>query len=161
MALTDSSFTTQKLKIKRTLGITCVTLAATVLVGSSAQARKLYPLDDGPRDPSFLAFRNRLTAAAKKRDYRFLLSHLDPDILTSPLAVLAGTGGRGIDRFMKDWHPENPESELWPELIKILSMGGSFKRGEAPYEGMAPAGREFVAPYVRSQWPVSQYPDTE
>jgi hypothetical protein len=95
------------------------------------------------------------------RDYRFLLSHLGPHILTSPFAVLAGTGGRGIIRFKKEWHPENPESELWPQLLKILSLGGSFKRGEAPYEGMAPAGREFVAPYVRSQWPVSQYPDTE
>src|SRR4051794_4851034 len=117
----------------------CGLLFGTALVGNASQARKLYPVDEGPKDPSFLAFRNQLIDAVKRRDHRFLLSHLDPHILTSPLAVLSGTGGRGIIRFKKQWHPDDSESELWPQLIKILALGGSFKRGAAPYEGMAPA----------------------
>src|SRR5437764_359055 len=111
-----------------------------------------------------MAFPNNIIDAAKKRDRRFLLSHLDSHILVSPFGALmprSRTGGRGIDLFKRTWHPEDPESELWPELIKILSLGGAFRSGEAPYEGLMPAGREFVAPYVRSQWPVRLYPHTE
>jgi len=142
----------------------CGLLFGTALIGSASRARKLYPVDEGPKDQSFLAFRSRLIVAAKKRDQRFLLNHLDSHILTSPFSALmprSRNGGRGVDLFKREWHPEDPKSELWPKLIKILSLGGAFKSGEAPYAGLAPAGREFVAPYVRSQWPVRQYPDTE
>jgi hypothetical protein len=140
----------------------CGLLFGTALIGSATQAEKLYPVDEGPRDPSFLAFRNQLIAAAKRRDQRFLLSHLDPQVLVSPLAVLSKNGyGRGIKDFKREYQLEDPKSRFWEDLISILSMGGSFKRGEAPYEGLAPAGREFIAPYVRSAWPVRRYPDTE
>jgi len=142
----------------------CGLLLGTALMGGASRASKLYPVDEGPKDRSFVAFRSKLIDAAKKRDQRFLLNHLDSHVLTSPFSALmprSRDGGRGIDLFKRTWHPENSKSDLWPELIRVLSLGGAFKSGESPYEGLAPAGREFVAPYVRSQWPDSQYPDSE
>jgi hypothetical protein len=115
--------------------------------------QRLYPVDEGVKDPSFRAFRRELLRAAQRRDYRFVWSHLDPHIVTNPFGEQPMTGIQGIKEFKTEWHPEDPKSQLWPELIKILSLGGSFKRGEVLHEGMAPSGREFVAPYVTSRWP--------
>jgi hypothetical protein len=113
--------------------------------------QRLYPVDEGVKDSSFRAFRRELLRAARRRDYRFLLGHLDPHIVVNPF----GEPITGIKAFKEEWHPEDPKSDLWPELIRILSLGGSFKRGEVLGEGMAPVGREFVAPYVTSRWPDS------
>src|SRR5260370_28368308 len=100
----------------------CGLLLGTALMGSASRVRKLYPVDEGPNDRSFLVFRSRLIDAARKRDQGFLLDHLDPHILVSPFAALmprSRTGGRGIDLFKREWHPEDPKSELWPVLIRI------------------------------------------
>jgi hypothetical protein len=37
-----------------------------------AQIAKLYPVDEGPKDPSFQDFRARLIEAAKNRDAKFV-----------------------------------------------------------------------------------------
>ena len=100
-----------------------------------AQVGKLYPFDDGPKDPSFQAFRARLIEAAKNRDAKFVLSILDPKITNS----FGGDGG--VKEFKEMWEPDNPNSELWGVLVKILSMGGSFSKNE------------FCAPYVFSKFP--------
>ena len=57
-------------------------LAVVVLNGGSAQARKLYPVDEGPRDATFLALRNRLLDAVKRHDLRFIHSILDPHVVS-------------------------------------------------------------------------------
>jgi hypothetical protein len=68
---------------KRMAMMLLVILAGTAVVAGSPKARKLYPIDEGPRDPSFLAFRNRLIAAIKKRDIRFIHSVLQPHVTSS------------------------------------------------------------------------------
>jgi hypothetical protein len=101
-----------------------------------AQVAKLYPVDEGPKDPSFQAFRDKLVEAAKNRDTKFVLSILDPEIMNN----FDGQGG--AKEFKEQWKPDTPDSELWDVLIKILSMGGSFD-----------AKGDFCAPYVTSQFP--------
>jgi hypothetical protein len=102
-----------------------------------AQVAKLYPVDEGPKDPSFKAFRDKLIEAAKNRDTKFVLSILDPDILNS----FGGDGGVG--QFKEKWKPDNPNSELWGVLLGVLSIGGSFD----------PKTKDFCAPYVFSNFP--------
>lgn len=104
----------------------------------SPKRLKLYPVDEGARDPSFASFREKLLEAAKKRDMEFVLSIVDPRIQNS----FGGDGG--VNEFKQYWKIEQPGSELWDELAAILSLGGSFTKSEA--------GLEFCAPYVYSTW---------
>jgi len=102
---------------------------------AAAQVGKLYPVDEGPKDPSFQEFRGKLIEAAKNRDAKFVLSILDSNIQNG----FDGVGG--VKAFKEKWKPDNPDSELWGVLIEILSMGGSFTK------------YEFCAPYVFTKFP--------
>lgn len=113
-------------------------LLVSVSCPAMAQVGKLYPVDEGPKDPSFQAFRAELIEAAKNRDAKFVLNILDPDMLNS----FGGDGG--VKEFREWWKPANPNSELWGILIEILSMGGSF----------SPENKnDFCAPYVFHKLP--------
>jgi len=83
----------------------------------------LCPADEGPNDPSFAAYRERLVAAVEKKDRAALVAMVDPHIRTS-----FGDGG-------------GPDDVKWDELRKILPLGGTFREGS------------FWAPYVYSTWP--------
>lgn len=115
-----------------------VVLIAPSLALAAGEA-KLLPVDDGPKDPSFLAFREKLMDALRKRHTAFVLQVLDPHIKND------FGGSEGIQEFKEKWAPEKPESRLWPTLLTILSMGGSY----APSESEP----KFWAPYVFSRWP--------
>jgi|SRR5262245_22979857 len=110
-------------------------LLVSISCPAMAQVGKLYPVDEGPKDPSFQEFRGKLIEAAKNRDAKFVLSILDPKILNS----FGGDGG--VKEFREQWKPDRPDSDLWDVLVKILSMGGSFGKNE------------FCAPYVFSKFP--------
>ena len=117
----------------RRLWIALLVLA--LVAPTLAQARQLYPVDEGPRDPSFLRFRQRLIAAAKQRDRRYIYSIVDPKIRWS---FGADTGKQG---FKQHWTEAAPGA-LETELIQILSLGGEFN-----------SKGEFWVPYVFSHWP--------
>jgi hypothetical protein len=114
-------------------------LVLSLLEPTGAQARKLYPVDEAPRDPSFLSFRRQLMQASRKRDHRLVLSIVDPRIRNS-----FGNGG-GVNEFKTLWNLERPGSKLWNELGTILSLGGGFRT----FQGK----RMFYAPYIFSHWP--------
>jgi hypothetical protein len=105
---------------------------------SDAKGLKLLPVDEASKDPSLVAFRQRLISAVEKKDHQYIRSILDPNIVVS----FGGDGG--VKDFFEFWKPERPESELWQELATILSMGGSFE----PTEGEP----SFWVPYVFSTW---------
>ena len=115
------------------LMIVMLTLPAT------AKAHKLYPVDEGSKDPSFKAFRNQLIEAVKERNTRFLLRVLHPKIR------LSFGGDAGAKDFVKLWKPDSKDSELWNELSTILSLGGTFSTSEGK--------RTFWAPYTFSTFP--------
>jgi len=115
------------------------TLAVVLITSAMAKERKLYPVDEGKKDASFNAFRERLLKAARERDKKFLLSVIDPQIKWS------FGDDHGIKGFRKHWKIDAGDSELWSELIEVLSLGGTFYKSE---------GRKgFWAPYTFSSFP--------
>ncbi|MBA2527814.1 MAG: SH3 domain-containing protein [Pyrinomonadaceae bacterium] len=115
------------------LMIVMLTLTAT------AKARKLYPVDEGAKDASFKAFRNKLIEAVKERNTPFILTILHPKI------HLSFGGHSGVKDFLEMWKPDSPDSALWKELSTILSLGGTFSTSDGK--------RNFWAPYTFSTFP--------
>jgi hypothetical protein len=109
-------------------------------LGVSAQPeRYVKPVDEARKDASFLAFRTKLIAAAKRRDAKYVLSIVDPGI--------RNTFGDddGIRYFKKVWKIESPKSEFWDEFLKVITNGGAFSKESGP--------KVFFAPYTFSGFP--------
>jgi len=106
---------------------------------ATARTRKLYPVDEGAKDASFRAFRNRLIGAVKERSTPFILTTLHPKIR------LSFGGHSGVKDFLEMWKPDSPDSALWNELSAILSLGGTFSTSDGK--------RVFWAPYTFSTFP--------
>lgn len=103
------------------------------------QTRKLYPVDDAAKDPTFFTFRARLIQAVQRRDATYLLSILSPKISNS------FGGSEGVAEFKAMWKPESSQSRVWTELAKVLSLGGAFDKDGS-----------FSAPYLHASWPESE-----
>ena len=110
-----------------------------VISASSGNQGKLFPVDEGTKDPSFSAFRERLLRAVRGRDERFILSILDPNI------ELSFGGHRGIKDFKEMWLTKNSREDLWTELNAVLSLGGAFVTSGG--------GKQFCAPYTFTNFP--------
>jgi hypothetical protein len=59
----------------------------------------------------------------------------------------------GKKAFREEWMPQSRRSELWTVLPRLLSLGGTFKNGEAGTGKRLSYVRTFQAPYVSSVWP--------
>lgn len=94
---------------------------------------KLLPVDEAPKDPSLVAFRNELLAAVRRRDVEAVVTLSDPKIRTS-----FGDGG-GADELRRMLQ----EAAVIEDLEELLTQGGKFQ------------GESFWAPYVYSAWPDS------
>ena len=71
-------------------------LIALIASLANAQERYVKPQDEAAKDPSFLAFRTKLIAAAERKDTAYLLSIVDRRIKN-------GFGGQdGIANFKRD-----------------------------------------------------------
>ncbi len=101
----------------------------------STPGRRLEPVDEASKDASFLKFRERLLAAIDRRDAKYVIGIVDPNIRNS------FGGNDGVAEFRKAWKPERADSELWTELRDVLTHGGAFQAGQ------------FWAPYVFSRFP--------
>lgn len=106
---------------------------------SAQKERLVLPIDEGKTDASFKTFREKLIEAVKKRDVKYVLGILDPAILNS----FGGDGG--IKEFKEMWKIDSPASELWDELLIVLTNGGSFFKEEG--------NNLFCAPYSFKQFP--------
>ena len=109
--------------------------ASSVVGQIPSQARKLYPVDDAVRDPSFFTFRSQLLQALQRRDTTYLYSVMAPQIKNS------FGGDDSIAGFKRLWKIEQANSPVWEQLTQVLSMGGKL------------AGNTFTAGYVFSHWP--------
>jgi hypothetical protein len=117
----------------RSISVVAVIVLVTLLSPaeiSVAQVRKLYPVDEAAKNPSFFVFRARLFKAIQQRDTAFLVSILSPKIISS----FGGTGG--IAEFKEMWKLSTPGSKVWSELGDCLALGGKFDKDgsyTAPY----------------------------
>jgi hypothetical protein len=129
-------------KLLRALTSVLLLVAA---LSAHAQEVKLFPIDEGAGDQSWMRFKARLLDALAQRDHKFVLGAIDVRI--------RNTSERdGIAEFRKLWEPQSADSPLWSELSKLLFLGGVFsKRENGTYE--------FCAPYVRYKWPDSAAAD--
>lgn len=132
-----NSFVTKSKWISTLSGL----LIAGFLTQAPAYADKLYPVDEGKQESSFKAFREQLFAAIKKRDTKFLLNSLDPNITVS-----FGVCGEGVKCFREYWNLNQPNnSQLWTTLSNVLELGGSFETSGGE--------KYFCAPYVYANFP--------
>src|SRR5688500_12183356 len=107
-----------------------------------AQAeRSVKFVDEAKKDASFLAFRTKLIAAAKKRDTIYILSILDKEIQNSR------NGTDGIEEFKSAWKIESPDSPFWDDFLPVITNGGKFsKTVGAPNDF-------FIAPFIVDNFP--------
>ncbi len=106
---------------------------------SAQKERQVFPFDEGKTDASFKSFREKLIEAVRKRDVKYVVGILDPAILNS----FGGDGG--IKEFKEMWKIDSPTSELWDELLIVLTNGGSFFKEDE--------NNLFCAPYSFKQFP--------
>ncbi len=120
--------------IKLIIAAIFVTLLA---LAAFSQERYVKPKDEAAKDPSFAAFRKKLIAAAERKDAKYLISIVDPNIKN-------GFGGQdGIANFKREWKIASKNSRFWKEFLPVIKNGGAFDDG----------GRSFMAPYTFSSWP--------
>jgi hypothetical protein len=108
------------------------------VIAVPAQERFAKPVDEAGKDPSFLAFRTKLIAAAERKDLKYVIGVMDPKI------ELSFGGHSGIKGFHELW---TNKDEFWSEFLPVLKNGGQF----AP--ATEASGKMFVAPYSFSNWP--------
>ncbi|HEY9682610.1 MAG TPA: SH3 domain-containing protein [Oculatellaceae cyanobacterium] len=77
-------------------------------------------VDDTKRDLTFESFYKDLTIAAQRRDRKFLIEVLSPDV-----SMNLG-GARGEKAFLEEWQNLSPDSAFWPRLNKVLSHGAQY-----------------------------------
>jgi hypothetical protein len=92
-------------------------IALATAAPSAAMVDRRPPIDQCASDRSFVAFRNELRRAIRRRDRRYLLSILAPDV-----GVSLG-GARGERDFIAQWHLDRSDTLLWPSLEAALSLG--------------------------------------
>jgi len=102
-------------------------------------SHRLLPVDEAERDLSFVEFRKQLQQTVKSRDPESFVKSVSKQVYTG------SDRKRGMSNFVKFWQPEANDSELWPTMDAILSMGGGFVRSDK--------GVTYCAPYVFTNFP--------
>lgn len=116
--------------------------AVSGLLAQERQERKVLPVDEGKTDASFSAFREKTLEAARRRDAKYILSIVEPNIKNT------FGDSNGIEEFKKMWKLTSPQSEFWKEFVTVLANGGAFwKRPGAPKKQI------FQAPYTFTEFP--------
>lgn len=115
-----------------------ILVIAGVAVG---QERFVRPVDEANLDPSFLAFRTKLIAAAERHDAKFIYGILDPKIRYS-----FGTD-EAVQGFKEMWHIGDADTKFWSEFLPVIKNGGAFLRVKGKRTGT------FFAPYTFAKFP--------
>lgn len=110
-------------------------VVAALLLAAPAPAAelKLPPVDEAGEDPAFLAFRDDLLAAVRRRDIEAVAAAAGEDI------KLSFGGSYGRETF-RDWLVQDDTGSgvsYWVELERAIALGGVFEGPES-----------FCTPYV-------------
>ena len=110
--------------------------SAVVLTMVDSGAPKLLPRDEA--NESFRQFRSGALRALASGDTTFLYGMLAPEIKSS------FGGDDSIAGFRRLWKTDEPNSDVFTALIRVLMMGGQQS-----------SDSQFTAPYVYAFWPDS------
>jgi hypothetical protein len=129
--------------MKKQINRVCLFFFTLVIVAAfvAAQERYVRPVDEAKLDASFLAFRTKLIAAAERRDAKYILSILDPQI------KLSFGDDAGVADFKRIWKIDSKDSEFWGEFLRVIKNGGAFDRENGKRTGT------FYAPYTFQSFP--------
>ncbi len=122
--------------IARTVAALVLGVAFAFSANAADKVLRLNPMDEGPRDASFLKFRGEFKTIIARKDAPALMKIVMPNIQNS------FGGDNGAANFKKMWKPQEAKSDVWPVLKLVLDMGGNFD-----------SKTEFSAPYVFSAFP--------
>ncbi len=115
-----------------------------VVIETDQSDYKILPIDESASDPTLVAFINNLKKIVSNKDTSGLFQSLDTAIIVS-----YGGGVYGVKEFSKNWKLDKPDkSDVWTNLNKILSMGGTWENDEGKY---------FCIPYAQSNKAFSKY----
>ncbi len=106
--------------------------------------RKLLPVDEGGKDPSWIAFRNTLLAALRRGDRTALLNVIDRNIVNGLEAP------RGVAEFRKLWELDAKNDRVLRDLSSALHLGSAWHQQDPKNK----ATRVLCAPYVPIKWPL-------
>jgi len=110
----------------KNLILLCLLVFSFLTISAQKEERFVKFVDEAKKDASFLTFRTKLIAAAKRRDTKYILSILDKEIQNSR------NGTDGIKEFKDDWKIERRDSKFWDEFLRVITNGGQFMNsGEA------------------------------
>lgn len=115
---------------------TLIFLLMTISILALGQNKTFPPRDDSEKTPDIKFFVNELKVIIKNKDSQKLLTIIHPQI------KFDFDDGVGIDKFKKNWKPEDKNSGLWEIMNKIVGLGGVFVKNQTnPFFA-------FVFPYV-------------
>jgi hypothetical protein len=89
-----------------------------VIQAQNTSVVRLYPVDDTARDPAFRSFVKKLQAAVTAHNAKALRKLVDDDVVVGPAKEDAGWA-----KFEAKWHPDDADSDLWPVLADLVSLG--------------------------------------
>jgi hypothetical protein len=122
--------------IARLLAILILVFVATAPLSAAEIDQRVKFWDEGPKEASFLKFRNELKDIIARKDAAALMKIVASDIKN-------GFGGEdGAAKFRNGWKPQDSKSEIWKALSLVIEMGGNFDNKTT-----------FSAPYVFSAFP--------
>jgi hypothetical protein len=107
---------------------------------------RMLPVDEGPRDPEFAAFRQDLMEAVARMDADYVLS-VTPETLDTGSLIDEYGADLGRRALELAWMPRAipvEQWDLWPALADILANGGRF---------VEPG--KFCAPYFHTELPAA------
>ena len=106
------------------LSVTIFLFATLVCKNTFAQTYPCIPKDESSKDSSLKIFTDTLKEIIYRKDTNALYKIIDTKIIN-------GFGDEdGIVNFKKMWKPYQKKSDLWPQLAKIIRMGGVFGNAE-------------------------------
>jgi hypothetical protein len=108
----------------------------TQLVAVDSGAPRLLPRDEA--NESFRQFRSEALRALARKDTAYLYGMLAPEIRNS------FGGDDSLSGFKRIWKMEDPQTDVWTALTRVLTMGGQQSTDSS-----------FTAPYVFAFWPDS------
>ena len=125
-----------------TMRVALAVLLASAALASAGQwepqaiPKRILPVDEGTKEPSFHAFRAALILAARNRQVEAVIGHLATDVRRFEDQAV---GDR--EAFVRHWRLDRDPEPFLTALIQVLEGGGRFNT----------AG-EFVAPYTFTEF---------